>query len=318
MSVPRHYPSLVLLTKLKPRQTSSGDSSSAAAAATTTTTAATATATTTASHPGNEPLDTDALYRVAHRTTELMRPVGWNEVSITPSVIGPAKPCSICIRMTTGSLAQYNRTSLLHVGVSDASGNHVHHFDESGHGCSRWRECVSIPLRQRHCDLSTFVVAPFKWDQLLAAFHLSHESSGVQYDDIHHNCFHYAVECLAFLRASNECLLAQDLCSASVKRVEKYYVRPSMVAMEMYLELLSILNQGDDGEHSTKDLALNASIVVLYQKYHQLMLELENSSGVGGGNGGGGGGGGEVGTAEKRVSDPHDGPTKRRRRDPGT
>ena len=316
MSIPRHYPSLVLLTKLRPRQPSSGDSSSAAAAAaaaaaTTTTT----TTTTAASHPKSEPLNTGALYRVAHRTTELMRPVGWNEVSVTPSVIGPAKPCSICVRMTTGSLAQYNRTSLLHVGVSDASGHHVHHFDESGHGCSRWRECVSIPLRQRHSDLSTFekVVAPFKWDQLLAAFHLSHESSGVQYDDIHHNCFHYAVECLAFLRASNECLLAQDLCSASVRRVEKYYVRPSMVAMEIYLELLGILNQGNDGKHSTKDLTLNASIVVLYQKYHQQMLELENSSGSGGENVGGGG---EVGTAEKRVSDPHDGPTKRRRREP--
>ena len=195
-------------------------------------------------------LNKETKYRVTHQTTELMRPVGWVVHDSAPPMIGPSQSCSICIRMTTGRLLEYTRSSLLHCGVSDSSG-HVYHFDEEGHQCNTWRECVSIPL-------STTCINHNNWNEILSHHQTTcsqnkkKSSKNVSiYNDETNNCFHYLVECLQALHLTH---------SETLSKVEKHYIRPSMVAMETYLQLLERI-QTMDAEDETA--------VCLFQKYIQ-------------------------------------------------
>jgi hypothetical protein len=104
-----------------------------------------------ASAPGSggvEGAESAREYCVSTPTTEYMQPVGWNVVGgPVPPAIASSKPYAICVRTTVGSFRDYSRRSLLHCGISDATGA-VYHFDEHGlHVSSEgWRGCVSVPL----------------------------------------------------------------------------------------------------------------------------------------------------------------------------
>jgi hypothetical protein len=194
-------------------------------------------------------------YQVAHETTELMRPVGWTKVVSAPPMIKTSQPCSICVRLTSGHFLEYDRTSLLHCGISNADGQ-VHHFDENGHGCDVWRECVSIAL---HVPNVT------DWNRALDAFHSNHQDhEGMLYHEDTNNCFDYVVRCLQELNANF--VVPLRLRNASRHTVEKYYVRPSILAMEKYLQLLSVIQQRDNKEEKSSN-TLMVSIVELFHSY---------------------------------------------------
>ena len=241
-------------------------------------------------------LTSSSQYVVSHHMTELMRPVGWTEITNAPSIISRAKPCSICIRMTTGRLREYNRSALLHCGISDSQGS-VHHFDENGYGCGVWQECVSVALLSLEQSpnmnaisgsgsLISFVQ---EWDKSLGQFHALQKDNGSLYHDTDNNCFHFVVGFLRHVSSNStdnnerSSSIAQSLAclqNVSIRRVEKYYIRPSMKAMETYLELLQNIeneNGGKERDYSESIVFSTASTVELYSTYCNQMNKIKKS-----------------------------------------
>jgi hypothetical protein len=261
--------------------------------------------------------------QVTYQMSELMRPVGWTEQETALSMITPAKPCSICVKMTTGSLIEYNRNALLHCGISDSEGQ-VHHFDEDGHHSTRWQECVSIPilalLNSTAKESSSFIQ---QWNESVQQFHTWHTNQEFQYHTTEHNCFHYVVGCLKHFggcvgnggnvdqgsstsntqstqgtqgtqgtqrktwsskttsnntsggsgsKSTDYTSLAR-LQNVSMRRVEKRYVRPSMLAMETYLKLLQCINKQNRQESDQNGISA-ASTVELFATYCNQMNEI--------------------------------------------
>ena len=141
-------------------------------------------------------------YRISMPTSEYMQPVGWKLVgeAATPA-IAPSTPYAICVRTTTGSFRSYSRSSLLHCGISDASGA-VYHFDEHGLHASLegWDGCVSVPLlspgqNDRVIDALTRENGA-RWNELVKSYHERHAQKGLEYHSTRYNCFSYIVEFL--------------------------------------------------------------------------------------------------------------------------
>jgi len=96
------------------------------------------------------------------------------------SPIIPSQSCSICIRMALGSFTMYTRESLLHCGISDSKG-FVHHFDDTGHHCSKWIESVCYRVESLPAE---------QWDKALSDFHSAERCA---YNAISNNCYDYTV-----------------------------------------------------------------------------------------------------------------------------
>ena len=232
-----------------------------------------------------------AVQVVAHQTTELMRPVGWKASENVFAIIDRALPCSICIRMSTGTFLGYTRNTLLHCGISDAFGR-VHHFDENGHGCAVWQECVSVvllPAPQRKQASEEMCTLVDTWNQTLQQFHALHAGNGSKYHSTKHNCFHYVLEYLRYFGAagggkkeacssfSGPPSIFRVLTSVALEHLEKRYVRPSMEAMETYLELLNCIekqNQKNQLASATDSATAAAAVLELFHTYSAQVNEI--------------------------------------------
>jgi hypothetical protein len=134
----------------------------------------------------------------------------------------------ICIRMSSGSFAEYSHSSMLHAGLSDSHGR-VHHFDETGHHVDEyWPESICVPLFAALRDPDS--CAGRLWDSALASFHDVHSRTGRQYDPVCHNCYTYIVE---FLRNTQ----FRGHRDHTLETVEEMITEPVDRALH-YLELL--------------------------------------------------------------------------------
>jgi len=104
-----------------------------------------------------------------------------------PPTIERSAPCSLVIKTTFGSFAEYNARCLLHAGVTDSRGR-VYNFDGAGHHQhDSWEEAINVPVS---CD------DPEAWDLALATFDQSHRELGIPYQDLGYNCYNYLVDFL--------------------------------------------------------------------------------------------------------------------------
>ena len=146
---------------------------------------------------------------------------------------GPARPNCLCVRPTSGTMRNYSRDALLHIGISDSAGT-VSHFPGPGivtDDVAGWQECVSIPLPLTPLE-------PDGFDAALVA-HVADEQQRLEwapYDggggsvDVN-NCFSF---CLRFLSSieyagtaehSKERLVAEFGIADAVEAVERWIVQ---------------------------------------------------------------------------------------------
>jgi hypothetical protein len=80
-----------------------------------------------------------------------------------------AQPRSILVKCTSGTMKDYNRTKLLHVGISSSKGM-VCNFDENGHKSDKtgWEWCLNIQLPQEPVEKDR--LTDIEWDTILEDF----------------------------------------------------------------------------------------------------------------------------------------------------
>ena len=147
-----------------------------------------------------------------------------------PAGISRSRAACICIKMASGSFAEYSDTSMLHAGLSDSCGR-VHHFDETGHHLDdHWSESICIPLVPSLQGSDACAAEQLLWDSVLASFHDAHARADRRYDSLSYNCYTYVVE---FLRATQ----FRGRRDHTIETVEELITGPVDRALE-YLELV--------------------------------------------------------------------------------
>merc|ERR1711998_122760 len=144
--------------------------------------------------------------------------------TIPPSIEASAA-CSLVIKTTFGSFANYSSSCLLHAGVTDSSGR-VYNFDGAGHHCDEsWEEAINVPIA---CD-------PKIWDDALATFDQRHRELGIPYQELGYNCYNYLVD---FLNS----MAYQERTNHTVESVEKEILeQPMLSAINEYLVYFQVL-----------------------------------------------------------------------------
>lgn len=109
-------------------------------------------------------------------------------------LIGPVTPFSLVIKPTLSEFCNYSRKSLLHIGLSDASGRFVYNFDERGISIETWSGALCV-------SLSDFV-SPLRlpvWNTYLES-HVKSERIRVKektrYHSITNNCYDFVIRFL--------------------------------------------------------------------------------------------------------------------------
>jgi hypothetical protein len=119
---------------------------------------------------------------------------------LTPP-IAPPKARSIIIHPTSGSFTRYRQDCLLHVGITNSTGDRVYNFDERSTSIdransSRWDLSISTAIEH---DISDN-----EWDQVLQVHHRLEsdraKQRGFGYHTLNNNCYSYVIRFLELLR----------------------------------------------------------------------------------------------------------------------
>jgi hypothetical protein len=119
-----------------------------------------------------------------------------NATPIHPPITTDVKGASLVIRPTFTNWLQSNRNSLLHIGISNATGSVVSHFDSSVHQ-NDWRGSLTLSIPLMHLPHEE-ESALQRWDDALLANTLQEREREILYPYHTHNnnCYDFVVRFL--------------------------------------------------------------------------------------------------------------------------